>query len=60
MKVDAPCPECGHSPVDVLNMLDGSVWICPSCGYQEYGDPPVDAPSEHRQGSTDTEQPPEQ
>lgn len=39
MKVDAPCPECGHTPVDVLNMLDGSVWICPACGYREYGEP---------------------
>ncbi|MCB1828701.1 MAG: hypothetical protein KDI35_00680 [Gammaproteobacteria bacterium] len=36
MKVDAPCPECGHTPVDVLNMLDGSAWICPACGHREY------------------------
>ena len=38
MEVDAPCPECGHTPVDVLNMLDGSVWICPKCGHREYGE----------------------
>lgn len=35
MKIDAPCPECGSNPVTVLNMLDGRVWICNACGYQE-------------------------
>lgn len=35
MKVDAPCPECDHTPVDVLTMVDGKVWICPNCRHHE-------------------------
>lgn len=34
-KVDTPCPECSQTPVEVLDMLDGQIWICPACGYQE-------------------------
>lgn len=35
IKVDAPCPECDQSPVNRLDLIDGEIWICPSCGYQE-------------------------
>ena len=35
MKIDAPCPECGENPVDQLDLIDGQIWICPGCGYQE-------------------------
>lgn len=38
MKVDAQCPKCGQMPVDVLDMVDGEIWICPACGDQEIGD----------------------
>lgn len=35
VKVHAPCPECDQTPVNRLDLLDGEIWICPSCGYQE-------------------------
>lgn len=34
-KVDAPCPECDQTPVNRLDLIDGEIWICPACGYQE-------------------------
>lgn len=33
--VDVRCPECCHSPVNHLELIDGDIWICPECGYQE-------------------------
>ena len=45
MKVDAPCPECDASPVDVLRMVDGDIWICPDCGHHEVA-PGVDIESQ--------------
>jgi ribosomal protein L37AE/L43A len=35
MKIEIPCPACGHSPADVLRLRDGEVWLCLGCGYQE-------------------------
>ena len=35
MKIDVPCPHCKQTPVDVLELVDGSIWICSGCGYQE-------------------------
>lgn len=35
IKVDTPCPECNQTPVNRLDLIDGEIWICPGCGYQE-------------------------
>lgn len=35
MQYDAPCPLCGGTPVEILQMVDGKAWICPHCGHQE-------------------------
>lgn len=35
IEVDTPCPECDTTPVNRLDLLDGDIWICPACGYQE-------------------------
>tara|TARA_B100001079_G_scaffold156158_2_gene133851 strand:- start:384 stop:587 length:204 start_codon:yes stop_codon:yes gene_type:complete len=35
IKVDGPCPECSQSPVNRFDLMDGEIWICPGCGYQE-------------------------
>tara|TARA_B100002049_G_scaffold235069_1_gene218672 strand:+ start:1171 stop:1371 length:201 start_codon:yes stop_codon:yes gene_type:complete len=35
VKIDAPCPACSRTPVDKLDLIDGSIWSCPGCGYIE-------------------------
>lgn len=35
MKIEIPCPACGHAPADVLDLRDGEIWLCLGCGYQE-------------------------
>lgn len=35
MKVNAPCPACDNTPIDVLETLDGEIWICGACGHNE-------------------------
>lgn len=34
-KIDTSCPECDQAPVTRLDLIDGEIWICTSCGYQE-------------------------
>ncbi|MES1927241.1 hypothetical protein [Salinisphaera sp. T31B1] len=35
VKVDVPCPECSQTPVTRLDLIEGEIWICMSCGHQE-------------------------
>lgn len=34
-QVNAPCPVCDHTPVNRLDLVDGEIWFCPGCGYEE-------------------------
>ena len=47
MKVDAPRPECGHTPVTKFEMLDAAQWTCPACGHHEIE--PHEPPAWYRQ-----------